>query len=136
MTKQNLFEQLRNELHYNDEEISRIERYGGLNRLLENLFDSEKILYLYYTFFTNDSVITAVIRDDYLVVTDKRIIVIEKGLLGTIVKEYSLRKAHSITIENNSRLCVRESANSTPIKLSLTNDRHIMQLKELLYDYI
>ena len=51
MTKQNLFEQLRNDLHYNDEEISRIERYGGLNKLLDNLFDSEKIFYLYYTFF-------------------------------------------------------------------------------------
>ncbi len=136
MTRENFFNQLKNELHYTDAELSKIESYSGLSKLLDTVFDSEKIFYVYSTFFSNDSLIAVAIRDDYLVVTNKRIIIIKKGWLGTLVEEYSLRKAHSIKIENNARIVIRESANSAPKVLVLSNEGHIQQLKELLYDCI
>ena len=136
MTQEAFYDQLKNKLNYSDSEIMKVKSLSSIDRAISELFDSEQVLYVWRSSITGDSVLRNIMLDFTLVITNKRIMFYQKGLLGTITNEYSIRKAHSITIENNCRLIIYPSANEAPVKLNLFNENRVGQLKELIYDYI
>ena len=92
--------------NYSDNtDIERFLNYGGLDKLRETLFDSEKIILVSNAheslYSEKSSLAKNMLSDDIVVLTNKRMLYLRKKLFGTLVDDIALRQFSKIIFEEN-----------------------------------
>ena len=106
--------------------------WGGKSKLQKTLFENEKFRMI--SFAMNAGIGMAVfVSDEVLVITDKRLLFLEKKLLGTLVTEVSLKQAFQmLEWQSNDTLVIKTEK---PVKICIP-DKTLNIIKEILYDYM
>ncbi|WIW70654.1 PH domain-containing protein [Anaerosinus gibii] len=121
------------ELNYSDIEINKILKYGGLPKAEKILFEKEKILFLDFATYTKDPLAVCLFSDDMLIVTDKRIIILLKRLLGTLVHEFPIKNIQSINYAGNHDNVIHISTLKDTYTIVVKKEK-INEVKHILYE--
>lgn len=108
----------------------RLRRFGGKEKLRELLFPSEEILTMGFGTKDDEGMLTQLISDDVLVITDKRLLYIQSKALGTLVHEFSLNEAHISWSSYGSKMTIASLGKSLTIYI---NKESSGKIKEVLH---
>lgn len=109
--------------------IKSLLNFGGKDKLQQILFDTEKILAIAEAM--KEGSVASFILDNILVLTNKRLLFLEKKLFGTLVTEIALKKAIASMEWSNNNLHVKTSEGYLNVYVF---ESGIDNVKDVLYE--
>ena len=114
MIDKNMFEKaIRASNAYSAKTCDRIMNFGGMNTVLKKLDGDETIHNVAFVMYDCDesAVVSLFMSNDLAVVTNRRILIFQSRLLGTLVKEIPLKSIESISYNSGSTNALRVNVN-------------------------
>ena len=122
---------IRRDFSSNSSARGKLINFGGKNKLREIMMNGELILAMSPAMNVKNGLATLV-SDDVLVVTNKRLILLEKKIFGTVVSEVPLRACINSLEWHNSNLYFATSRMRMNVYV---DDSGIGKIKEALYNF-